>query len=69
MGRRSSTRLFVAALAVMAGLALPAAAAAHPLGNFTINHFAGLTIAPDRVDLDIVIDMAEIPAFQERQDM
>ena len=69
MGRRSGTRLFVAALAVVAGLALPAVVAAHPLGNFTINHYAGLTIAPDRVDLDIVIDMAEIPAFQERQDM
>ena len=69
MGRRSGTRLFVAALAVVAGLALPAVVAAHPLGNFTINHFAGLTIAPDRIELDIVIDMAEIPAFQERQDM
>jgi len=69
MGRRSRTRLFVAALAVVAGLALPAVVAAHPLGNFTINHFAELTIAPDRVDLAVVIDMAEIPAFQARQDM
>jgi len=47
---------------------MPAAVAAHPLGNFTINHYAGLTIAPDRVDVDIVIDKAEIPAFQDRQD-
>ena len=69
MGRRSGLRLFVAALAVMAGVAVPATAAAHPLGNFTINHYAGLSIAPDGVDLDVVIDMAEIPAFQERQDM
>ena len=53
----------------MAGVALPGTAAAHPLGNFTINHYAGLAIAPDGVDLDVVIDMAEIPAFQERQDM
>ena len=56
-----------AVLAVLAGAFLPATAAAHPLGNFTINHYAGLAIAPDRVDLDVVIDMAEIPAFQERQ--
>jgi nickel/cobalt transporter (NicO) family protein len=69
MGRRSFVRLSIAFLTVAAGLLLPASAAAHPLGNFTINHYAGLTIAPDRVDIDVVIDMAEIPAFQERQTM
>ncbi len=46
---------------------LPAGVAAHPLGNFTINHYAGLRVAPDRVELDVVIDQAEIPTFQERQ--
>src|SRR5580765_7101132 len=69
MGRRSFIRLAIAFLTVGAGLLLPASVAAHPLGNFTINHYAGLTIAPDRVDVDVVIDMAEIPAFQERQNM
>jgi ABC-type nickel/cobalt efflux system permease component RcnA len=69
MGRRSTLRILAALLAVSAGWLLPSTAAAHPLGNFTINHYAGLTIAPDRIDLDIVIDMAEIPAFQERQNM
>ena len=69
MGRRSGLRLLAAALAVSAGALLPATVAAHPLGNFTINHYAGLTVGPDRVDLDIVIDMAEIPTFQERQRM
>lgn len=38
---------------------------AHPLGNFTINHFAGLHVKPDGIDIDYVLDMAEIPAFQE----
>lgn len=38
---------------------------AHPLGNFTINHYAGLQITPNAVDIDYVLDMAEIPAFQE----
>jgi nickel/cobalt exporter len=38
---------------------------AHPLGNFTINHYAGLEVAPDGVGIDYVLDMAEIPAFQE----
>jgi ABC-type nickel/cobalt efflux system permease component RcnA len=69
MGRHQPARLLVAALALAAGLLLPATVSAHPLGNFTINHYAGLSIAPDRIDLDIVIDMAEIPAFQERQAM
>ena len=69
MGRRSFIRLAIAFLTLAAGLLLPASAAAHPLGNFTINHYAGLTIARDRVDLEVVIDMAEIPAFQERQTM
>lgn len=43
----------------------PAAALAHPLGNFTINRYAGLLVQPDAVSIDYVIDMAEIPAYQE----
>src|SRR6266576_4199486 len=69
MGRRSYRTLPAAILALVAGLALPIAAIAHPLGNFTINHFAEVTVSPDQVHLDIVIDMAEFPAFQERQTM
>ncbi|MBW4539571.1 MAG: sulfite exporter TauE/SafE family protein [Myxacorys chilensis ATA2-1-KO14] len=38
---------------------------AHPLGNFTINHYAGVQVAQDDVAIDYVLDMAEIPAFQE----
>lgn len=54
-------------VAVAALLLTPALVAAHPLGNFTINHYAGIRIEPDRVLLDVVIDQAEIPAFQARQ--
>jgi ABC-type nickel/cobalt efflux system permease component RcnA len=68
MGRRFPlAAASIAALAMLA--ALPATAAAHPLGNFTINHFADLTVAPSEVHVEIVIDMAEIPTFQERQKM
>src|SRR5258706_8394129 len=38
---------------------------AHPLGNFTINHYAGLHVTRDSITIDFVLDMAEIPAFQE----
>lgn len=47
-------------------LAVPSTVAAHPLGNFTVNHFNGLTLYPDRIDLRAVIDLAEIPTVQER---
>lgn len=40
---------------------------AHPLGNFTINHFARIEPHADRIMVHYVIDMAEIPAFQELQ--
>ncbi len=54
-------------LGICAALLLSAAAAAHPLGNFTINHYTGLRVAPDRILVDQVFDLAEIPAFQEIQ--
>jgi nickel/cobalt transporter (NicO) family protein len=41
-----------------------AAAAAHPLGNFTINRFARVTVAGDRLYVRYVIDLAEIPTLQ-----
>ncbi len=60
-------RSVAVAVAVAAWLLAPAVVAAHPLGNFTINHYAGIRIEPDRVLLDVVIDQAEIAAFQARQ--
>lgn len=69
--RPSAARLHRVALAAVAGVGLAAwvsgTLAAHPLGNFTINHYAGLRIGPSAVNVDYVLDMAEIPTFQERQ--
>jgi ABC-type nickel/cobalt efflux system permease component RcnA len=69
MIRRTGLRRRVVAAAASGVFALlvPAIAMAHPLGNFTINHFAAIRVAPDRISLDVVIDRAEIPAFQETQ--
>lgn len=47
--------------------ALPAFA--HPLGNFTINHYSRIQLAGDQVGVLYVLDLAEIPAFQEKQRM
>jgi nickel/cobalt exporter len=62
MGRR----ITLAVLALFAALSVPAAAVAHPLGNFTINTYAGLRASPSDIRLDFVVDLAEIPTFEER---
>jgi nickel/cobalt exporter len=49
----------------LAALALPGAAAAHPLGNFTVNRYSGIELAGSRVFVHYVLDLAEIPTFQE----
>ena len=41
-------------------------AGAHPLGNFSMNHIAEVSVSADRVDVRYVLDQAEIPTFQER---
>lgn len=57
------------ALVVVATAASLTATAAqgHPLGNFSINHYSGLHLRPESVVVRYVIDMAEIPTFQELQ--
>ncbi len=40
---------------------------AHPLGNFTTNHFTRIEVGTEKVSVRFVVDMAEIPAFQELQ--
>ena len=67
VGRRARRHL-AAGLGLVAALLVPAVVAAHPLGNFTINHYAGLRVEADRILLDVVIDQAEIPTFQARLD-
>ncbi len=61
--RRAALAL-LACLAVLLGAA--SGAAAHPLGNFTINHLSEVSVSRDRVDVRYVLDQAEIPTFQER---
>jgi ABC-type uncharacterized transport system, permease component len=58
-------RIAVVTLTVLICFVFVPAAFAHPLGNFTINHYAGLQVSRDAIAVDFVLDMAEIPAFQE----
>jgi nickel/cobalt exporter len=52
------------AAAVM--LAAAPSATAHPLGNFTINHYSGLVVSPSGITDTAVIDAAEIPTYSQR---
>jgi nickel/cobalt exporter len=55
--------VFLAALAAI--LFVPATAMAHPLGNFSVNHYSGLELSGERVYVHYALDLAEIPAYQE----
>ena len=50
--------LFVSILGTATGFA-------HPMGNFSVNHYSKLTVTPESVEIKYLIDMAEIPTFQE----
>jgi nickel/cobalt exporter len=64
--QEAEVKRLLALAAVVAALAVPAAASAHPLGNFTINRFSLVAPSGDRVYVLYVLDMAEIPTFQAR---
>jgi ABC-type nickel/cobalt efflux system permease component RcnA len=68
LSRRRSLRLLLAfAWVVACGWGV--GVAAHPLGNFTVNGFARIRVEGEGVSVRYVIDMAEIPTFQESQVM
>src|SRR5208282_2091131 len=49
-------------------VAIPRVVHAHPMGNFSINHYTKIVTGPRDVELDYIIDMAEIPTFQETRE-
>jgi len=42
-----------------------ATAFAHPMGNFSVNHYSKITLKQESIEIRYVIDLAEIPTFQE----
>jgi nickel/cobalt exporter len=42
-------------------------ALAHPMGNFSVNHYSRITLESDRIRVNYFIDLAEIPTYQELQ--
>ena len=62
---RWSWLLTCLAFAVFTSL-IPREAQAHPLGNFTINHYSRLEFADEKARIDFVLDFAEIPTLQQK---
>ena len=52
---------------IVALLTFPAGSFAHPMGNFSISHYAGITVEGHFAEVRYFIDLAEIPTFQELQ--
>jgi ABC-type nickel/cobalt efflux system permease component RcnA len=67
-GRAVQNLLRIASLFLISLLVLPLTVAAHPMGNFSISHYSGIRIGRDAVELRYIVDMAEIPTFQEIQE-
>ncbi len=57
------------AIAVLAALfllfAVGGTALAHPMGNFSINHYAKIRLGNESVEILYIVDMAEIPTYQD----
>ena len=61
---RQRSWLWLFALMVWAMVSSSARADAHPLGNFTINHLAKISVRDGALRVRYVLDIAEIPTFQ-----
>jgi ABC-type nickel/cobalt efflux system permease component RcnA len=61
------SRVFAVVLAMVFMLAPAKPCFAHPMGNFSINHYSGIRIEKSFVELRYIIDIAEIPTYQEIQ--
>lgn len=61
------TRKLIPLFVLIAWLMNVSVARAHPLGNFTINHYSRIEASPTELRIRYVLDYAEIPTFQETQ--
>jgi ABC-type nickel/cobalt efflux system permease component RcnA len=62
MSKHMSNRLSRTVLLLLVSVAT---SFAHPMGNFSVNHYAKITISQGYVEIRYLLDMAEIPTFQE----
>ena len=62
------SRFLIVGLLALILLAFTGSGSAHPLGNFSISQYSALRIGGNEIELRYLIDMAEIPTFQEIQE-
>ena len=60
--------LVASAIALLAFFSMAPATFAHPMGNFSINHYSKIVPREHAIEVDYIIDMAEIPTFQQMQE-
>jgi ABC-type nickel/cobalt efflux system permease component RcnA len=60
-------RLFRSAILTFGWLLISFLSFAHPMGNFSVSHYSGIRIEQSSVEVRYLIDMAEIPTFEEIQ--
>jgi nickel/cobalt exporter len=60
-------RLSLLTAALFVWMMAPTVTWAHPLGNFTLNHYNRIELSPGQLRLLYVLDMAEIPTVQTVQ--
>lgn len=63
----SHKRIVVVGLLLLLLVAVPAVVMAHPMGDFAISRYSRLELEDNFLTLIYVVDMAEIPTFQERE--
>ena len=60
--------LVASAISLLACLSMAPATFAHPMGNFSINHYSKIIPGAHAIEVEYIIDMAEIPTFQQMQE-
>ncbi|MGD0117493.1 MAG: hypothetical protein ABSD30_05485 [Candidatus Binatus sp.] len=60
--------LLANSISLLVFLSMAPAVFAHPMGNFSINHYSKIIPGAHAVEVDYIIDMAEIPTFQQMQE-
>src|ERR1700691_1372966 len=59
---------FASATSLLIFLSMAPATFAHPMGNFSINHYSKIVPGAHAIEVEYIIDMAEIPTFQQMQE-
>ncbi len=65
--RRHISYVLFLAVAILSSLVAPQPGSAHPMGNFSISHYAAIHPERGGVEIEYFVDMAEIPTYQEIQ--